>query len=69
MDQNIIIGRIDRRPFVDNVPFSSVYFMEIRASDFHDRSSQRFQAWSQEVESIASKLGSTNRQTHLAGIW
>ncbi|KJA29141.1 hypothetical protein HYPSUDRAFT_32500 [Hypholoma sublateritium FD-334 SS-4] len=69
LDQNIIIGRIDRRPFVDSVPFSSVYFMEIRASDLHDRSSHRFQAWSQEVESIASKLGTTSRQTHVIGIW
>ena len=69
MDQNINIGRIDRRPSMDNVPFSSVYFMEIHSSDLHDRSSQRFQVWSRQVESIASQIGSTSRQIFVAGIW
>ncbi|KAF8198938.1 Prephenate dehydratase-domain-containing protein [Pholiota molesta] len=66
ISQNISICRIDRRPSLESVPFSSIYFLEVRASDLHPRS---FEAWTQEIKITASKMRSMDRMISVMGIW
>ncbi|KAF9473115.1 PDT-domain-containing protein [Pholiota conissans] len=68
ISQNILIRRIDRRPSLDSIPFSSIYFLEVYA-DVQQQPGLSFESWTEEIDAAASKMGVTDRTVSVLGIW